>query len=619
MEKRTLIHLRYIGSLIVFLLLSTTVGVHAQEILNPKPLEIVKGRKKPLDVRKGFCITDVQSAFSDDLGFLYLNEDGVDLKIDYGQKISQKKHVPQLPGSYLLAVSGKGVAITGFDEMGAYYGILTLHQLMMSSDGYLQCEEIIDSPSILYRGVMETFPCPSSMHGDRLRRLEQYALSKLNMYFYAPSDDDVRTSKGWKYPYQKEEMDNLMELVKTCEDYRMDFVWTIAPGKTYKDTEDDYKFLLNKLVLMYFSGIRSFALITDDAEFKPDIRERLQRDFVETRREKPTLYMYDDISWKNICVEFQDSTMLSIGPETFTDMPDNPDRVAMRIDSETALAKFKVFSFVDWSWNPYAYSAEESWNRSISGYVPEVEDYFRKFAVYADASGSTGSMKTGIVSLDDYNQNAAEGLKTEFEILRKIPDSLRICKDKALLKELKPWIIQMGLLGERGVRTLECMSFYKASDQISFLKSYVGTTMTEKEREEFSKNKVGVRLLYPFCEETSKELASVFYKGMNGAVVLRSDESVLNNPFYGALDGNLATFINCKDRTVFLVPQEAVKCHILFGESNGRVLFRQLSKDGKLIAELLVKNPYVEMEIKPEVTIIDILGEVELFETIFVN
>ena len=49
------------------------------------------------------------------------------------------------------------------------------------------------------------------------------------------------------------------------------------------------------------------------------------------------------------------------------------------------------------------------------------------------------------------------------------------------------------------------------------------------------------------------------------------------------------------------------------------VLFRQLSKEGRLIAELLVKNPYVEMEIKPGTVAVDVLGDIELFETIFVK
>jgi hypothetical protein len=158
-----------------------------------------------------------------------------------------------------------------------------------------------------------------------------------------------------------------------------------------------------------------------------------------------------------------------------------------------------------------------------------------------------------------------------------------------------------------------------ASDQIAFPKSYVGTTVSEDERQAADAHKVGSRLLTPFCDRVSRELASRFYKDMDDAVVIYNPDAVDSHPFYRAMDGNLATFMNCHDRTLFNVPSGASRCHILFGERKGMVLFRQLSKEGRLIAELLVKHPYVEMEIKPGTVAVDVLGDIELFETIFVK
>lgn len=620
MDKWDYMHRGFIKLLVSLIMAVSAFAVaQAQELLNPMPSEIVQGRKKPLDIRKGFVVTDVQSAFTDDFGFLLQTEGGVTVKIDYGEKVSQKKHVPQIPGSYSLVIAGKGITITGYDEIGAYNGIVTLRQLMKDSDGSLRCMEIKDTPSIPFRGIMETFPCSPRQHVERLIRLDDYALSKFNMYFYAPSDDIIRSSEGWKYPYDPADMDRLKEVISACEKNRMEFIWTIAPGETYHDTEDDYKFLLNKLVLMYYSGIRSFALIKGGAEFRPDIADRLQRDFVDVRRERPAMYIYDSLAVKTIDVTAGDSTTLSLGPEFFDSFNADVERFVVRLDEDSPLSKFKVFSTVDWMWNPDRYQADNSWERSISRYVPEVRDAFTKFAIYTDATGSTDKMKVNTFTVSGYNVEKSSVLMREFKYLSELPDTLQKCRDKALLKVLNPWIVQMGNLGRRGVITLECMSYFMASDQIAFLKSYVGTTVSEDERQAADAHKVGSRLLTPFCDRVSRELASRFYKDMNDAVVIHNPDAVDSHPFYRAMDGNLATFMNCHDRTSFNVPAGASRCHVLFGEKKGMVLFRQLSKEGGLIAELLVKNPYVEMEIKPGTVAVDVLGDIELFETIFVK
>ena len=604
--------------LLSFLTVLSMVGIHAQELLNPMPLEISQGRKKPLDIRKGFSVTDVQGVFTDELAFLSSIENGVSVKVDYGEKVSMKRHVAQTRGSYSLNITGKGIMVTGYDQTGAYNGIVTLRQLLKDAQGSLRCVDIKDSPSVQDRGVMETFACSPREHVDRLRRIDEYALSKVNMYFYAPEDDPVRGKEGWKYPYQSEDMERLKELIAACDKNHMEFVWTIAPGSGYHDTEDDYKFLLNKLVLMYFSGIRSFALITDGAEFRSDIRERLQKDFVDSRRDKPSLYMTDDFCVHLIGGHRQDSTLLNLGPKAFNDLKAEA-KVLLRMDELSSVNKFETFCAIDWCWNPAGYDPDVSWRRSIARYVPEVYDTFSKFLIYSDDTGSTESMMAKTFALEDFDKETARALSSEFELLQSMSDSLEKCRDRALLKEIEPWIVQMQNLGKRGVQIIECMNNYMASDQIAFLKSYVSTTMTEEMRREFSAHKVGTLRLFPFCETISQELASGFYKGMNGAVIVKSQQPSDDRTSANALDGNLATFMVCDGRTVFHVPSDASRCHLLLGEQKGIVLFRQLSREGKLLAELLVRNPYIEMEIKPGAVTVDLLGEVELFETIFVK
>ena len=114
MYKWDYMHRGFIKLLVSLIMAVSAFAVaQAQELLNPMPSEIVQGRKKPLDIRKGFVVTDVQSAFTEDFRFLPQAEGGVSVKIDFGEKVSQKRHVPQIKGSYSLMIAGKGITLTG--------------------------------------------------------------------------------------------------------------------------------------------------------------------------------------------------------------------------------------------------------------------------------------------------------------------------------------------------------------------------------------------------------------------------------------------------------------------------------------------------------------------------
>ncbi|HAJ16957.1 MAG TPA: beta-N-acetylhexosaminidase, partial [Microbacterium sp.] len=62
----------------------------------------------------------------------------------------------ETPESYRLITSADGVAVTGSDEAGLFYGIQTLTQLIArTDDGWrIPAVEIADSPRFAYRGVM---------------------------------------------------------------------------------------------------------------------------------------------------------------------------------------------------------------------------------------------------------------------------------------------------------------------------------------------------------------------------------------------------------------------------------------------------------------------------------
>ena len=47
-------------------------------------------------------------------------------------------------------------------------------------------------------------------------------------------------------------------------------------------------------------------------------------------------------------------------------------------------------------------------------------------------------------------------------------------------------------------------------------------------------------------------------------------------------------------------------------------IFRQLNTKGELVAEFVVRSPYTEFDLKEGAVKVDVLGEVDIYETIFV-
>src|SRR5699024_7329301 len=83
------------------------------------------------------------------------------------------------------------VTIVGSDVDGAYYGIMTLQQMMeqKSAEGRIAEVTIEDYPEIEFRGYIEGFYGYPWTHEERMSLMEDTAKYKMNTYIYAPKDD----------------------------------------------------------------------------------------------------------------------------------------------------------------------------------------------------------------------------------------------------------------------------------------------------------------------------------------------------------------------------------------------------------------------------------------------
>ena len=182
------------------------------------------------------------------------------------------------------------IAIEGTDEVGTYYGVKTLKQLLIKESDRNVVPEVYvnDSPTQHVRAVVEGFYGTPWTHQDRLDQFKFYGENKLNMYIYAPKDDPYHRDQ-WRDPYPQEEMARMQELINTANENKVDFVFAISPGKDIDiNSEADYQALVTKCESLYDMGVRSFAILWDDI-FTADgagqaaVMNRFNSEFVKTK------------------------------------------------------------------------------------------------------------------------------------------------------------------------------------------------------------------------------------------------------------------------------------------------------------------------------------------------
>jgi hyaluronoglucosaminidase len=93
-------------------------------------------------------------------------------------------------------------------------------------------------------------------------------------------------------------------------------------------------------------------------------------------------------------------------------------------------------------------------------------------------------------------------------------------ENKALLEELRPWLVEFGKLGTRCRKALELLDQYKQSADDKkfegFWEGYVSNLMSEKDVEMYDAHRVGTMKLQPFYERVMDGLVSAYYEYYTG-------------------------------------------------------------------------------------------------------
>ena len=401
---------------------------HGGLVINPRPhLYAPVLEDGGVDVSKGVALVGKAAGYANDIDFLTINRRGVALNIEYYKKNKELCELyATVEGAYVLEIKGGKIDILAYDELGAFYGIQTLRQIVespISEGGILPALHIEDYPELHYRGVVEGFYGEPWSHETRLSLIDLYGRYKMNYYIYGPKDDPYHSSPNWRLPYPQDEAAEIKELVAACNKNRVNFVWAIHPGQDIKWNEEDYKNLVNKFEHMYSLGVRSFAIHFDDisGEGTDPYRQtallnRLNKEFVKKKRDVASLIVCPtdytrlwagnsliiygnelhpsvDVFWTGdaVCSDMTESTMAWIGeriqrPALFwwnfpvTDyarhivMQGPVYGLATSHNSTTTrglvsnpmeygeASKLALYSVADYTWNPAAYNPIDSWS-----------------------------------------------------------------------------------------------------------------------------------------------------------------------------------------------------------------------------------------------------------------
>lgn len=217
-------------------------------------------------------------------------------------------------------------------------------------------------------------------------------------------------------------------------------------------------------------------------------------------------------------------------------------------------SKLALYGVADYAWNIPAYNPIDNWERGIELLMPEAPEAYRTFAIHS-ADTETGyrrdeSWETRTFPYNNYTPQQFEALKKDFTAVANAPAEIeKKSGNKLLLKELHPWLVEFGKLGQRGLRTLDLIKMYPTADNSIFWAAYVDNMMTPEDEAAYNAHKSGTMKLQPFYLNTMTDLIADFYTRLSGKIPA-TFRGIGSYPNLGTkddklmLDENLETYYN---------------------------------------------------------------------------
>lgn len=176
-------------------------------------------------------------------------------------------------------------------------------------------------------------------------------------------------------------------------------------------------------------------------------------------------------------------------------------------------SKISLYSVADYAWNTSAYNAIDSWERALAEMMPECPEAYRTFAIHS-CDTETGyrrdeSWNVETFRLADWTEAAAHALEAEFSRMAEAPAMIEAkCANRALVGEIRPWLQELGKLGERGKRAIELARVYRTGKlDADFWQQYQANLMTEEQLKLYKAHRVGTLKMQPFYLQLMEDMA----------------------------------------------------------------------------------------------------------------
>ncbi len=183
-------------------------------------------------------------------------------------------------------------------------------------------------------------------------------------------------------------------------------------------------------------------------------------------------------------------------------------------------SKLALYSVADYTWNTEAYNPIDSWERALETLAPEVYEAYRLFAIHS-CDTETGyrryeSWETETFTFAEYDAEVVAKLLDELRRIELVPDEMEAMQNKALLGELRPWLVEFGKLGTRCRKAIEALELFRAGEYEKFWNAYVDNLMSEEDVKMFDAHRVGTQKLHPFYERLMDDMAAAYYEQLTG-------------------------------------------------------------------------------------------------------
>lgn len=362
------------------------------------------------------------------------------------------------------------IKIIGADSDGAYYGVMTLDQIIKqkTADNKMAEVTVEDYPEIGMRGFIEGFYGYPWTHEERMSLMKDTAKYKMNTYIYAPKDDPYHRA-NWKALYPEDKAKEIAELAQAGHDNNFNFCWTIHPGASLQFNDTDYQALIKKFEQLYSLGVRQFGVLFDDTDDwyngqkQADFINKIDTEFVKAKGDvqpmvvvaarynsawgpsmgsyfKPYMAtLHDDIQimwtgaatmsnisksvyewpkqqtgidrdlavWWNYPVnDYCDSRLVMAPLHNLNPDLDNVTGFFSNPMQQADASKVALYGIANYTWNTDNFDYMASWERSIEELVPEASTAYKHFAEDTSYLKDDGGTSGPFVYNESWNSTA---------------------------------------------------------------------------------------------------------------------------------------------------------------------------------------------------------------------